>query len=147
MSFVKTRQPVSEKREFDVTKCAAYGCKCRATVRVEGGTWCCGAHAFAMPDDWQRITNELQAHDWLIGLIDDLRKMARTHQDWRGFAAQFWHGTDDFCKPDTREADVVYQNRMRGELLHRCGLSARRPEPRIPQLVRPSGQFARKAVA
>lgn len=112
--------------------CYASNCPCRGTISL-GGHFLCGAHAFADALQWPRITESLRTHDWLIGLHDDLQKMDRQHQDWRGYAVQFWANQDDgeVLQPHPKEGVVPYLNRMRGELLHRCGLSTR-PALRLP---------------
>jgi hypothetical protein len=127
--------------EHDITKCGAYGCKCRATVN-NGMGWLCFAHAFAMPDRWQHITRELHEHDWLLSLVADVRRMDAAHQDWRGFASQFWANADRFCMPQPFENAGPYVDRMLMELLHRIGERKNRPAPREPQKVKPSGRFA-----
>lgn len=129
--------------EKDPKQCDAYGCKCRASVRASGRGWACFAHAFAEVDDWQKITRGLNDHDWLLGLVVEVRKMDREHQDWRNFAVQFWAAADPFCAPQPFEGCVPYQNRMLMELLHRIGQSAKRPQPRNPADVKPSGRFVR----
>lgn len=146
MSFAKPSTKGYKGGQVDAEseiKCPAYGCGLRATVRVEGGSWCCVSHAFSEREDWQEITRKLHSNDWLTAFIDDMQKMARRNEDWRGFARKFWDGAD-FCKPADGEGDVPYQNRMRCELAFRVGLVSRRPEPRIAQQVAPGGQFARR---
>lgn len=146
MSFTKARSRSEDApaQEKDPTKCAAYGCKCRATVMTGGKDWACFAHAFAEMDDWQEITNRLLRHDWLLGLLSDLRKMDRNHQDWRGYAMQFWETEDKYCQPQPFENAVPYQNRMLLELLHRIGQSTKRPQPRNPAKPTAAGFFSRR---
>jgi hypothetical protein len=115
------------------TRCAASGCPCRGVVSLEGSRFLCTAHASIPADRWPMISERLRDHLWLIEFIGEMQKMDRQHGNWRDFARQFWQGTDDFCIPAKGENEVPYQNRMRGELLHRCGLTAKRPEPRLPQ--------------
>lgn len=133
--------------EVDVTRCPAYGCKLRATVSVGGSGFCCGVHAFAEPEDWQLITRRLSENDWLVEFIDELQAMEHKHQNWRDFAMQFWVNSDAFCQPHPQEPAILYQNRMRGELLFRCGQLAKRPQVRLPKNVVPRGQFAQRMAA
>lgn len=128
--------------EKDPKQCTAYGCKCRASVMSNGKDWACFAHAFAEFDDWQHVTRGLHDHDWLLGLVSELRKMDRLHQDWRGFAMQFWANSDEFCQPQPFENAVPYQNRMLLELLHRIGQSPKRPQPRNPAKPTAAGFFS-----
>jgi hypothetical protein len=121
-----------QEPERDPTKCAANGCRCRASVNNAGNGWTCFAHAFSEVELWHRITAGVNDHEWLLGLVKDVRRMEREHQDWRGYASQFWHGTDDHCKPLAFENCVPYVNRMLSELLHRIGQSPNRPIPRGP---------------
>lgn len=141
MSFAKPESS-AYKTEVDVTKCPANGCKLRATVRLEGGAFCCSAHAWLEPEDWSRATSRLGENDWLSGFIDEMQRMDQRSTDWRGFAMQFWENSDKFCQPDKQENAIPYQNRMRGELLYRCGLIPNRPQVRLPQAVKPGGRFA-----
>ena len=139
--FFKASQP--DGVEKDPKQCSANGCKVRASVEVGGNGWCCFAHAFAQVDDWQKITRGLNDHEWLLGLVKDVRRMEREFQDWRRYSTQFWQGTDDFCIPVAKEECVPYVNRMLMELLHRIGQSPKRPSPRVPTHVKPAGRFAR----
>lgn len=115
-------------------RCHAEGCPCRGTISVEGGKFCCAAHAFVPADRWPGVSEKLRDHDWLIGFIDDIKKMRGKCENWRTFAQMFWDGQDEFCLPHDRENFEPYENRMRGELLYRCGLS-KRPAVRLPQEV------------
>lgn len=128
----------------DETRCAAIGCPCRGSVSLEGGRFICTAHAALPSDRWPLITERLREHDWLIGFVDEMQKMDRNppkpgQPGWREFATQFWQETDDFCVPRPREQALPYQNRMRLELLYRCGAMAKRPEPRIPEPAKSRG--------
>lgn len=141
MSYANVRQKITEqaKPEPQVNLgCYATGCPCRATMSVEGGRWCCLAHATQHSDRWPAITQKLREHVWLIEFIDEIKTMHRRLEDWRGFAVQFWDGEDKACKPDPKEEFAPYENRMRGELLHRCGLM-KRPALRLPKPVKPGG--------
>ena len=131
--------------EKDPTKCGAYGCKCRATINNAGSGWLCFAHAFAPTDRWQAITQGLRDHDWLLMLIQDVRKMDAANQDWRGFSTQFWADSDPFCAPQRFENAQPYADRMLMEVLHRIGERKNRPEPRKPAQVKPSGRFAHRS--
>ena len=131
--------------EKDPSQCAAYGCKCRATVNNAGGGWACFAHAFAPVDAWQQITRGLNEHDWMLGLVEEMRKMNRAHQNWRAFAMQFWANTDLECQPQPFEDCVPYQNRMLMECLYRIGQTPKKPQARNPAKVKPAGRFARVA--
>jgi hypothetical protein len=134
-----------EPVESSPGKCEAYGCPCRASVSVAGGRFACSAHVNAPVEKWQEITRHLNENKWLIEFIDEMRGMEAKFQDWRGFATQFWHGSDDFCKPLDQEEAAPYQYRMRGELLWRAGVQPKRPHPRIPAEVKASGHFQRSA--
>lgn len=133
--------------EKDSTRCGAYGCKCRATINNAGSGWLCFAHAFAPADRWQAITQGLREHDWLLMLVQDVRKMDAANQNWRGFAIKFWSGSDEFCAPQSFENAQPYADRMLMEVLHRIGERAKRPVPRQPAIVKPSGRFAQGQAA
>lgn len=124
--------------------CYATGCPCRGTVSVEGGKFMCSAHAHINAEEWPRVTEKLRDHDWLIGLLGDMRTMDRRFEDWRGFAMQFWSGEDARCQPDPGEDCFAYQNRMRKELLFRCGVAAK-PQIRLPQKPTTRGNAAAAA--
>jgi hypothetical protein len=146
MSLMKARSRMANEakaEEVDPTRCAAYGCKCRASVNNAGSGWACFAHAFAPVDDWQQITHRLHEVDWLLGLVDDMRRMDRLNQDWRGFAVQFWENHDRYCQPRPFESCTPYQNRMLLEVLYRIGQLPKRPVPREAAKVKPSGRFAK----
>lgn len=143
LSAARARSAAPAASENDPTKCAAYGCKCRASVNIGGKGWACFAHAFAEVEDWQQITRGLHEHDWLLGLVNEVRRLDRLFQDWREFSMQFWANADTFCQPQPFENCVPYQNRMLMELLHRIGQLPKRPQPREPRhLARPTGRFA-----
>lgn len=144
MSTSAFRELAQQKQqpERDPTHCAAYGCKVRASVNNAGSGWACFAHAFAEVDAWQHITRGLNDNEWLLGLVNEVRRMDRLHQDWRSFAVQFWANSDPFCQPQSFENCVPYQNRMLMELMHRIGQSPKRPHPRNPKPVKPAGRFA-----
>ncbi len=135
-ALAKQREAVPE---VNPAQCVAFGCRCRATTSVEGGKWACGAHAHVPSDRWDGVSHKVSDHKLLIEFIDEMRDMERARQDWRGFAQQFWANSDEYCMPVERENAVPYQNRMRGELLHRVGLIAKRPAPRLPQVVKTRG--------
>lgn len=115
-------------------RCYAHGCPCRGTVSMDGGRFFCSQHIFAESDHWPAITQKLCELSWLVGFIDEIARMDRMHKDWRAFSEQFWSGQDDFCIPAKQETFALYSLRMRGELMHRCGLAARPKvrEPKIP---------------
>lgn len=130
----------------DLSRCTANGCPGRATLSVEGGRWCCAAHAFAISDQWPVITERLLQNVWLIEFIDEIKRMRRNFGDWRGFAERFWEGQDESCAPDPKEEFQPYENRMRGELLFRAGV-AKRPHVRLPKPVKAGGfRFSREAL-
>lgn len=143
MSFAPRQKSESATAEKDPKQCAAYGCKCRASVKLSGG-WTCFAHAYADPEDWQRVTTLVREHSWLGEFIDEIRTMEAKAQNWRGFAMQFWESSDKFCQPEPRENVVPYENRMRSEFLYRIGQLPKRPQPRIPETSTPrrGGAFA-----
>lgn len=117
----------------DPTRCGATGCPCRASVNFGAG-WVCSAHGFAQSEDWPRITERLREFGWLIAFIDDVAKQTRVPKgDWREYATRFWGDLDTDCLPDANESAEAYGYRMRGELLWRCGLTAKRPKPRLPK--------------
>jgi hypothetical protein len=132
--------------EKDPKKCAAYDCPCRACVNIDGG-WTCSAHGAVPADKWPSVTRGLRDHIWLSEFIDEMRKMDRDNGDWRGFAMQFWANSDTTCQPHEKEAAIAYQNRMRGELLHRAGATKNRPQPRLPRPIQGRGYFADRAAA
>lgn len=143
-SIRKQTHAAANPPEFS-NRCHASGCPCRGTISMEGGHFLCSAHAFIPADQWPRVTQKLREHEWLIAFIGDMQRMDRHCEDWRGFAVQFWHNQDDYCKPDSRENAIPYQNRMRAELLYRCGL-VKRPAVRLPQpLIKRFGNAAQAA--
>jgi hypothetical protein len=129
----------------DNGKCRAENCPCLGSMSLEGGRFVCVAHAFAKPDDWPELTHKLNHYSWLIAFIDDLprveNKRKRGEPGWREYATQFWTGVDPECLPHAQEQMLPYQNRMRGELLYRCGQS-KRPEARIPKPIKSRGNAA-----
>lgn len=149
MSFAKPdfQGQRANKPEVDETRCPAYGCKSRASVRTEGRGFCCSVHAFAEQDVWQDLTRRLSENDWLLGFIDEMQKMDRESKNWRGFALRFWENSDKTCQPDPHENAIPYQNRMRAELLYRVGQLSTKPIVRIAKHVRPSGIFSKKEAA
>lgn len=134
MSYADIRKRAQEAAQPAAPRfnCVASNCPCRGTISFDGGRWVCSAHAFSIPDQWPRITEKLNDHRWLIEFIDQIQAMNRAMEDWRAFSEQFWANQDEVCVPDEREEAVPYQNRMRGELLYRCGLS-KRPGVRLPK--------------
>ena len=145
-AFRKLAEQREAPPERDITKCGAYGCPCRATVNVGGSGWACFAHGFAPVDQWQSITSGINLHDWLLGLVAEVRKMDRTNQSWRLFAMRFWEQSDVRCQPHPQESAGPYCDRMLMELLYRIGQRKSAPEPRIPRPVKPAGRFAREAL-
>lgn len=136
MSFGNIRQKTQEPVEQSNSSCHASNCPCRGTISFDGGRWMCYAHAFATPQDWPRITERLHEFGWLIQFTDDIKRMNEStingQRDWREFAEKFWGGQDEQCMPHASEEATKYINRMKGELLWRCGLS-KRPAVRIPE--------------
>jgi len=158
MSLMKARARTTEEPkqdEQDQSKCKAYGCPCRATVNLAGSGWACYAHAFAAADSWPDITRGLRSHDWILGLVAQIRSMERayevplpkgqTHPSWREFAMRFWADSDPYCQPRPFESATPYCDRMLYELLHRIGLRKTRPEPREAAKTKPAGRFASSA--
>lgn len=143
-AYKRRDEPQEAAQEKDPTRCGAYGCKCRATINNAGTGWLCFAHAFAPADRWQHITQGLHEHDWLLMLVQDVRKMDAANQDWRGFSTQFWANADTFCQPQAFENAQPYADRMLMELLHRIGERKQRPEPRSPHAVKPAGRFSQR---
>lgn len=143
---IKQRTSEAAKPPEDPTKCYAQHCPCKASMSLEGGRFVCTAHAFAPSDQWPAITEKLNEFRWLIAFIDDIRLMDQTRlknmPTWREFATHFWTGQDSYCIPHAEEEALPYQNRMRGELLYRCG-QMKRPAPRLPQPVKVRGNAAR----
>ncbi|MDE2022043.1 MAG: hypothetical protein KGI71_04030 [Patescibacteria group bacterium] len=142
MSFEKPFK-TEKKSEVDPSKCTAYGCPCRASISVNAGRFFCVYHAFIPSEKWQETTHKLREHEWLAAFISEVQKMDQAHQNWREFARRFWAESDAFCAPDPMEDASPYCNRMRGELAFRVGQAANRPAVRLPQTVKPGGQFAR----
>lgn len=142
---IKQRTADAAQPVRDETRCYANGCPCRASMSLEGGKWMCGAHAFAAADAWPAITEKLCVNSWLVGFMNDLHRIDQTTgkdvPSWREYATKFWTGQDDYCIPHAKEDCLPYQNRMRGELLYRCGL-AKRPAPRLAQEPKGRGNAA-----
>jgi hypothetical protein len=141
--LAKQRPPQEPDR--NPVGCWASHCPCRGSVSLEGGKFLCSAHACVPSDKWPAVTEKLHQHSWLIELIDDIQRMDHERDaklpDWRVYATKFWEGTDEHCIPDPKEDAIPYQNRLRGELLYRCGL-AKRPSPRLPQIPKKRGNAA-----
>lgn len=138
LSNFRKRGQEPAQPERDERRCIADGCPCRASVSVEGGRWVCSAHAYVASDRWPTISEKLRDNDWLIGFIDEVAKLDRnpprdSAAGWRAFATQFWSESDAFCVPHAQEEASPYLNRMRGELLWRCGAQPKRPQVRLPQ--------------
>jgi hypothetical protein len=147
MSYGNIKRKTQEAAEpVSTLRCYANNCPCIGSISVDGGRWCCPAHAFAISDEWPRITSKLREHDWLAAFISDVQRMDRLNEDWRGFASQFWASQDPPCVPHAQENAIPYANRMRGELMWRCGLS-KRPQVRLPQPVKVRGNAAGKVFA
>lgn len=155
MSYGNIKQRTSEAAQppVDERKCRANGCPCLGSLSFDGGKFTCAAHAFCKSEDWPRVTEKLNEHNWLIAFIDDFRGIEAAGNSkmpgWREYATQFWTGIDEFCIPHPKENILPYENRMRGELLYRCGIT-KRPAPRLPQPIKGRGNAAallRKEVA
>jgi hypothetical protein len=116
--------------------CYADNCPCNGSTSSDGSRFLCSAHSCVPSEDWREVTEKLRNHGWLIAFTDDLLKVEKARKKngpgWREYATEFWTGTDPACLPHERENMLPYQNRMRGELLYRCGLS-KRPAVRLPQ--------------
>jgi hypothetical protein len=131
-SLRKRMQQTQQEPERDPGACVALGCPCKGSVSMEGGGFTCTAHGAIPSDRWPMVSERLREHRWLIEFIDEMRKMDAEHGDWRGFAVQFWT-EDQYAAPVAGENAIPYQLRMRGELMHRCGLLKNRPAPRLPK--------------
>lgn len=133
---LRKRNNEPQQPERDPAACWASNCPCKGSISLEGGHFVCTAHSAVPADQWPRVTEKLREHDWLIALIDDIARFDRNPRKdaptWRDFATQFWQGTDDYCIPHPKENAGPYGNRLRGELLHRCGVLKTRPAPRLP---------------
>lgn len=152
MSFARSKKsaPAPQDDGPEVTRCHAIGCPCRGSVRVEGGRWTCGTHAFSAPDDWPRLTEGLLEHRWLLDFIDGLLTKPPSREpepDWRGLAVAFW-SADPFGAPRGFETRRGYEYRMREELRWRlAGQRGTRPEPKDkrPAAARTGGNVAAMA--
>ena len=132
MSFARQKKNhVAEQADTPSTRCHANGCPCRGAVSLEGSRWFCSSHAFALPDEWPRITEGLRQNDWLLHFIDMLLTDPRKKpEDWRGIATAFWEA-DPFGAPRDFETRRGYEYRMREELRWRLsGQRGTRPEPK-----------------
>ena len=134
MSF-KSIQDRSRKQEpeIDGSGCIANGCPLPGSVSHDGSRFMCSHHAFVESDKWQSITRELRSHDWLRGLIGDLRA-EKMHRDWREYATKFWEAAEPAMIPGAEETRVMYLYRLHVSLSHRVG--ARDSEPGI---LKPAG--------
>lgn len=144
MSYANVRRKMIEQHAPEpenVGRCHALGCPGRGSVSVEGGKFCCAAHAFVVSDRWPAVTHALCDSKWLIEFIDEIKSMDRRLEDWRGFAMQFWANQDEECAPHPKENFPPYESRMRAELLHRCGLQ-KRPNVRLPKPITKRGNAA-----
>lgn len=153
MSYGQIKRRTEAVHQPEATNaCEASNCPCRGTVSMGGDKFFCSAHAFADAALWPRVTEKLRDHDWLVGFHDDIQRMDRASQNWRGFAEQFWANQEDgeILAPHKQENAQPYMNRMRGELLYRAGL-CKRASLRLPQPLKGrrgtfvNGQEMRKA--
>ena len=118
----------------DGGKCTAYGCPLRGSVDLGGGgRYTCSAHAWASPEKWTGITAELREHDWLIGLMSDLRRPDMHAKGWRSYADRFWREADPTMVPEADECRDLYLYRLHLELMHRVGARVKRPSVLVPQ--------------
>ncbi len=133
MSFARSKKaaPAPQDDGPQITRCAATGCPCRATISLEGGRWHCATHAFAMPSDWPLLTERLRDNNWLLTFIDMLLvDPNKKPEDWFGIATAFW-AADPFGAPREFETRRGYEYRMREELRWRlAGEKGPRPEPK-----------------
>jgi hypothetical protein len=143
MSYGAIRKRMVEQAQpvVNVSACHATGCPGRGTIAIEGGKFCCAAHAFAIADRWPVITHALNENRWLIEFMDEIKGMDRRCEDWRAFALRFWTNQDEDCMPHSEERFIPYENRMRQELTHRCGLN-KRPAVRLPRQIKARGNAA-----
>ena len=74
----RSYQPEPEEQDQgDTMTCRAGGCSLLGSVSVGSttGPFLCGFHAYADPALWPSISRALRDHDWMLGLMSDLRGM------------------------------------------------------------------------
>lgn len=133
--------------DVDRSKCVAYGCPLRGSVDLGGGgRFTCSAHAWVDAEKWPQVTTELREHDWLIGLMSDLRRPDMHAKAWRNYADRFWREADPTMVPEAAECRDLYLQRLHLELMHRVGARVKRPTVLVPQgkgwVKRPGGMAA-----
>ena len=121
----------------DPSACRATGCPCRGTIDLgSGGRRTCSFHAWAQPDVWGDITEQLQAHRWLIDFIGEVKVLhARSKLGtWQAKARTYFAEHADM-QPTALEAKhwPFYEWRLREDLAWRVGVRKDRPQPRVPQ--------------
>lgn len=122
--------------ERSSTACRALGCPCAGSIDIgRTSRFYCSWHAWAVPSDWPRITEQLLDHKWLIDFIGELTQSHDRGQrgDWQAKADEFFR-TDPHCIPssDERTRWNLYCWRLREELAWRIGVRKERPDPRPP---------------
>lgn len=122
--------------------CKAENCPCRGTMDLTtSGRSYCQWHAWALPNDWPRITQELEEHRWLIDFITEVEICSTRGRrgDWQAKARDFFR-TDPHCQPSKVEIDRYnfYGWRLREELAWRIGVRKDRPSPRLPGIPTPT---------
>ncbi len=138
MSYVKRKTEVAEApSDFSSGNCYASGCALRGSVSLDGGgRWFCSHHAWAEPKHWPGITAGLREHDWMSGLIGDIRKLLGEgkRREAVEFSREFWAEYPDM-QPNDHEAVHVeaYVYRLHLDLQHRAGALEKKPAPMRPQ--------------
>lgn len=127
-------EPEQDDVAADFGKCVAHGCPLRGTVDLGGGgRFTCSAHSWVDAEKWPQVTQSLAEHDWLIGLMSDLRRSDLHTKGWRGYAGRFWLDADHSMVPASDESRELYLYRLHLELMHRVGARAKRPDLLVPQ--------------
>lgn len=125
--------PAEREPERNPTACTAIGCPLPGSLDMGGGgRYVCHCHARAEPMQWPRVTHDIADHDWLLGLIADLRKPEQA-TGWRAYATAFWHEAEPDMVPHKDENRDLYLYRLHLDLEHRVGVRTGKPAPQLPQ--------------
>lgn len=133
--FTARRDAPSDRGEpeRDPTACAAYECPLRGSLDLGGGgRFVCHCHARADSAQWPRISRAIREHDWLLGLMADLRKPEQA-RGWREYATAFWSEAEPDMVPHKDEPRDLYLYRLHLDLEHRVGVRNGKPGPQLPQ--------------
>jgi len=123
----------------DPSACRATGCPCRGTIDLgSGGRHTCSFHAWAQPDVWGDITEQLHAHRWLIDFIGEVKALHGRSKPgaWQAKAASYFAEHPEMQPTALEAAHWPFYE----ELAWRIGARKERPAVRVQHAASP--QFA-----